>query len=319
MLENQTDLISITDKYGNRKYVNKAFYNFFGKDKDYFIGTNYRTLEPENVDEFYLKLFDSISYENSKISIVILRENALKQKRWIKWDEIAFFDANKEVVEILSIGHDITEIKENEFQNANYIAQFEELAFKNSHHFRKPLSNIIGVIDLIDEDSNRIEINELLDIIKTEIGDLDSSSKELANFINTNSKNNKHQKEIFNTDFIDAKLKHLKWKYKIRHFLDGAGSLTQNQAISHRDSDFGKWYYSDGKKKYGHMESVQKIESLHEKLHHLVKEILDLKAKVEIQKAEEKYKKLIATSDKIILLLDESEQIINNENASTYS
>ena len=45
----------------------------------------------------------------------------------------------------------------------------------------------------------------------------------------------------------------------------------------------------------------------------------DLKAKVEIQKAEEKYKKLIATSDKIILLLDESEQIINNENASTYS
>ncbi|WP_395046932.1 PAS domain S-box protein [Flavobacterium sp.] len=319
LLENQTDLISITDKYGNRKYVNKAFYNFFGKDKDYFIGTNYRTLEPENVDEFYLKLFDSISYANPKISIVILRENALKQKRWIKWDEIAFFDANKEVVEILSIGHDITEIKENEFQNANYIAQFEELAFKNSHHFRKPLSNIIGVIDLIDEDSNRIEINELLDIIKTEIGDLDSSSKELANFINTNSKSNKHQKEIFNTDFIDAKLKHLKWKYKIRHFFDGAGSLTQNQAISHRDSDFGKWYYSDGKKKYGHMESVQKIESLHEKLHHLVKEILDLKTKGEIQKAEEKHKKMIAISDKIILLLDESEQIINNENASTYS
>jgi PAS domain S-box-containing protein len=319
LLENQTDLISITDKYGNRKYVNKAFYDFFGKDKDYFIGTNYRTLEPEKVDEFYLKIFDTISYENPKISIVIVKENALKQKRWMKWDEIAFFDSNKEVVEILSIGHDITEMKENEFQNANYIAQFEELAFKNSHHFRKPLTNIIGVIDLINGDSNQTEINELLNIIKTEMNDLDSSSKELSSFINTHSKNNKHQEEIFNTDFIDAKLKHLKWKYKIRHFLDGEGSLTQNQAISHQDSDFGKWYYSEGKKKYGHMESVKKLEVQQQKLHDLVKEILDLKAKGEIQKTEEKYKKLVATSDKIILLLDESEQIINNENALTYS
>ena len=319
LLENQTDLITITDKYGNRKYANKAFYNFFGKDKDYFIGTNYRTLDPSIVDDFYLKIFDSISYENPKISIVILRENALGQKRWIKWDEIAFFDAKKEVVEILSIGHDITEMKENEFQNANYIAQMEELAFKNSHHFRKPLSNIIGVIDLINEDSNQLEINELLDIIKTEINDLDSSSKELSSFINTHSKNNKHQEEAFNTDFIDAKLKHLKWKYKIRHFIDGEGSLTQNQAISHHDSDFGKWYYSEGKEKYGHMESVQKLELQHEKLHHLVKEIIDLKAKGEIQKAEKKYQELVTKSDKIVLLLDESEQIINNENASTYS
>ncbi|WP_395056106.1 PAS domain S-box protein [Flavobacterium sp.] len=319
LLENQTDLISISDKYGNRKYLNKAFCDFFGKDNDYFIGTNYRTLDPENVDEFYLKIFESISYDNPKISIVILKENALKQKRWIKWNEIAFFDNNKEVVEILSIGHDITEMKENEFQNANYIAQFEELAFKNSHHFRKPLTNIIGVIDLIDGDSNQAELSELLNIIKTEINDLDSSSKELSSFINAHSKNSNHQEETFDTDFIDAKLKHLKWKYKIRHFLDGEGSLDQIQAISHRESDFGKWYYTEGKKKYGHIESVQKIELLNEKLHHLVKEILDLKTKGEAQKTEVKYQQLVATSDKIILLLDESEQVINNENASTYS
>ncbi|WP_394760318.1 PAS domain S-box protein [Flavobacterium sp.] len=319
LLENQTDLITITDKYGNRKYANKAFCDFFGKDKDYFIGTNYKTLDPSIVDEFYLKLFDSISYENPKITVVILRVNSLGQKRWIKWDEIAFFDTNKEVVEILSIGHDITEMKENEFQNANYIAQFEELAFKNSHHFRKPLTNIIGVIDLIDEDSNLFEINELLDIIKTEISDLDSSSKELSNFINTYSKNNIHHQEVFNIDFIDAKLKHLKWKYKIRHFLDGEGSLTENQAVSHYHCDFGKWYYSEGKDKYGHIESVKKLEFQHEKLHLLVTEIINLKAKGEIQKAEKKYQELVATSDKIVLLLDESEQIINNENASTYS
>ncbi|MEO8234052.1 MAG: PAS domain S-box protein [Flavobacterium sp.] len=319
LLENQTDLIVITDKQGNRKYVNKAFCDFFGKDKDYFRGTNYRTLQPDNVDKFYLKVFDSISYENPKITIVLLRENALGQKRWIKWDEIAFFDTNKEVIEILSIGHDITEMKENEFQNANYIAQFEELAFKNSHHFRKPLSNIIGVIDLIDDNTSKDQTNELLSIIKNEINDLDSSSQELSNFINTHSKNSKHQQEIFNLDFIEAKLKHLKWRYRIRHFLDGEGSLTKSQAISHHDCDFGKWYYSKGKEKYGQMESVQKIELQHEKLHHLVRKILELKSEGKTDESEIKYNELVATSDKIIILLDESEQAINNENASTYS
>ena len=319
LLENQTDLIVITDKEGNRKYVNKAYCDFFGKDKNYFMGTNYRTMQPDKVDNFYLRVFDSISYENPKITIVLLRENALGQKRWLKWDEIAFFNTNKEIIEILSIGHDITEMKENEFQNANYIAQFEELAFKNSHHFRKPLSNIIGVIDLIDDDSSKDQIKEFLSIIKDEINDLDSSSQELSNFINTHSKNNKHPKEIFNVDFIDAKLKHLKWRYRIRHFLDGAGSLTESQALSHHQCDFGKWYYSEGKEKYGQMESVQKIEWQHEKLHNLVKEIVELKSKGKIQESEIKYSELVATSDKIIILLDESEQTINNENASTYS
>ena len=189
LLENQADLITISDKYGNRKFANKSFCDFFGKDKAYFIGTNYRTLEdPSIVDDLYLELFDSLSFENPKITVVIVRENTLGQRRWIKWDEIAFFNANKEVTEILSIGHDITEMKENEFQNANYIAQFEELAFKNFQLFRKPLSNIIDVIHLINEDTSKTETTKLLEIIKTKINNLDASSQELSSFINTHAK-----------------------------------------------------------------------------------------------------------------------------------
>jgi PAS domain S-box-containing protein len=316
LLEHQTDLIVSSDKFGTRNYVNQAFCDFFGHDKDYFIGTNYRTLNPENVDQFYLRVFDSISFDNPKITITIIRENALGQKRWIKWDEIGFFNADKEVIEILSIGHDITEMKENEFQNANYIAQFEELAFKNSHHFRKPLSNILGVINLIDNESTEEEISELLSIIKTEIIDLDSSSQELSNFINLHSKSIKHDKEVFNIDFINAKLMHLKWKYKIKHFLDGQGSLSESQAVSPLESDFGKWYYNEGKQKYGHLESVRKLEIQHEKMHQLVREILILQKENKKDLAEEKYKQLVRISDKIIILLDESEQFINNKNAA---
>lgn len=314
-LENQLDLVVITDKIGTRKYVNKAFCEFFGKEKEYFIGTNYRNSETENVDQTYLELFDSLSYDNPKISITYVSENAQGEKRWIKWDEIAFFDDHKNVIEILSIGHDITEIKEKEFQSAHYIAQFEELAFKNSHHFRRPLSNILGVIDLIDEDSTPSEVNEFLKIIKSEINLLDRASTELSVFINTNSINHKNYKEDFNSDFVEAKLKYLKWKYKLENLLRGSGSLTYNQAISHLDSDLGKWFFNEGKEKYGKLKPMQKFELHYKKAHEIAKQIIELLENKEISLAEEKHHEFIQISDSIVLSLDEADKLINNENA----
>ena len=308
ILENQTDLIVISDKYGNRSYVNQSFCDFFGRNKEFYIGTNYRTLDADNVDQFYLQLFDSISYENPKITVTIVRENISGEKRWIRWTEIGFFNADKEITEILSIGHDVTDIKENEFQNANYIAQFEELAFKNSHQLRKPLSNILGIINLVDNESTLAEVNELLDIVKNEVVDLDSYSQELSNFININSKNNLPKRDNFNNDFINAKLMHLKWKYKILHFINGASSLTNNQAFTSTVSDFGKWYYNEGKAKYGHIKPFKKLEVYIERIH---KNVLDINLR---QQNTEKYNDLFnllqRNSDKIIILIDEAEQFV---------
>ena len=255
-----------------------------------------------------MQLFDSISYENPKITVTIVRENISGEKRWIRWTEIGFFNADKEITEILSIGHDVTDIKENEFQNANYIAQFEELAFKNSHQLRKPLSNILGIINLVDNESTLAEVNELLDIVKNEVVDLDSYSQELSNFININSKNNLPKRDNFNNDFINAKLMHLKWKYKILHFINGASSLTNNQAFTSTVSDFGKWYYNEGKAKYGHIKPFKKLEVYIERIH---KNVLDINLR---QQNTEKYNDLFnllqRNSDKIIILIDEAEQFV---------
>jgi PAS domain S-box-containing protein len=315
-LENQTDLVVITDKHGNRKYVNKSFCKFFDKDKEHFIGTNYRTYDSNDLDYAYLELFDSISYENPKTTTVIVRQNALGEKRWIQWNEIAFFDADENVIEILSIGHDITEMKENENQNANYITQFEELAFQNSHHFRRPLSNIIGVINLIDEESTIVEVKELIAIVKDEISELDVASHELSDFINANSNtiasivNNQNSFEL---DFTNDKVKHLKWKFKVRNFLDGKGSLNLSQAILPVDCETGKWFNTIGKEKYAAFLSFDKFEKEHENLHHLVTEIIGLKEENKTQKAEEKYMELVQSIDKIILILDEAENSINTK------
>lgn len=238
------------------------------------------------------------------------------EKKWIQWNELAFFDADKNVIEILSIGHDITEMKENENQNANYITQFEELAFQNSHHFRRPLSNIIGVINLIDEESNIGEVKELISIVKEEICELDVASHELSDFINANSSTiatTINSQNAFDFDFTNDKVKHLKWKFKVRNFLDGKGSLNINQAILPADCETGKWFDSTGKEKYRDFLPFDKFEKEHKKLHHLVKEIIGLKEENATQKAEEKYLELVKSIDTIILILDEAENSINTK------
>jgi PAS domain S-box-containing protein len=309
LLENQTDLVIIRNETGIRKYVNRAFCDFFGKDSDFFIETNYKTHLPQS--QLYTKTFETLSFENPKISFQEVLKNAKNETRWIKWDGVALFDDNQKITEILSIGHDITELKEKEFQNAKYIAQFEEMAFKNSHKFRGPLSNIIGILNLFESDDiSENETLEMNDWIKNAINDLDNASVELTSFIDLYHKESKslENKTEASVDFDIAKSKHLNWKYKIKNFLDGSSSLTRIEAVSYQISDLGKWYYGEGKAKYGHLPSMQEFETEHKILHQIIAEILQLRAIGNPEKVELKYKLLQKTSDKIFLLLDEAER-----------
>jgi PAS domain S-box-containing protein len=313
LIENQKEFVIISNKNGDRKYVNYAFCEFYGKDKSFFEGTNYRTNTFEKISETYLKAFDSLSFENPSISSVDFMENALGEKKWIQWNEFALFDKKNKITEIISIGYDITLSKELEFQNANAIAQFEEMSFKTSHEFRGPLSSITGIINLLEDNSFTAE--EMKDVggyLKNSVQKLDKSSRELAEFIEKFSADKQIYNEISATvNFSFAKAKHLNWKYKIRNFLNGTGSLRHQQAVSQFDSELGKWYYNEGKSLYGYLEPMQKFEIAHIKLHDLVKEILELNLNGELIQSELKYQKLLDTSDEIVLLLDKSEKTIN--------
>lgn len=112
-------------------------------------------------------------------------------------------------------------------------------------------------------------------------------------------------------DFSVARFKHLNWKFRIRNFLDGTESLTKDQAVSHLHCDLGKWFYAEGKKKYGHLDEMQAFETGHIKLHAIIQEIVDLKEQAQIAVAEEKYLDVLKLSDNIVRLLDAAEKQMN--------
>src|SRR5512140_3144286 len=75
-------------------------------------------------------------------------------------------------------------------------------------------------------------------------------------------------------DLSAAKSAHLNWKARLRSFLDGKSTLTEAEAVSHKHCAFGKWYYSEGLKNYGHIAELKEVEQPHAELHTTIKDIV---------------------------------------------
>ncbi|MFZ3016832.1 MAG: methyl-accepting chemotaxis protein [Gallionella sp.] len=108
-------------------------------------------------------------------------------------------------------------------------------------------------------------------------------------------------------DLSTAKSAHLNWKARLRAFLDGRASLTEAEAVSHRQCAFGKWYYGEGMKNYGHIQELRDVEAPHEELHRTIKEIVKAMAAGDKAQAEKLYANVEGISGRIVALLDVAE------------
>jgi len=113
-------------------------------------------------------------------------------------------------------------------------------------------------------------------------------------------------------DLSSAKAAHLNWKTRLRSFLDGKEGLTHDQAVSHQHCDFGKWYYSEGLKNFGHIQAMKDVDAPHEMLHELIKVIIDLKNNNQVSEAEMAYQKIAEISSQVVNLLSAAEEQVRS-------
>jgi methyl-accepting chemotaxis protein len=108
-------------------------------------------------------------------------------------------------------------------------------------------------------------------------------------------------------DLTSAKSAHLNWKVRLRSFLDGKASLTEEEAVSHQHCAFGKWYYSEGIKNFGHIQELRDVEKPHAELHQTIKEIVKAMKAGDKAGAERLYANVESISKQIVALLDIAE------------
>ncbi|WP_375753262.1 methyl-accepting chemotaxis protein [Vibrio sp. HN007] len=124
--------------------------------------------------------------------------------------------------------------------------------------------------------------------------------------------------DIGNAKTIDltvAKQAHLAWKTKIRAFLNGDESaVSKEQACSHRHCGFGKWYFSEGMRKYGTMSSFKAIDGPHEKLHNVMKQIIEANEAGDHDKGEKLYNQIEPISQEVVAQIDRLEREVMIQN-----
>jgi chemotaxis protein histidine kinase CheA len=116
-------------------------------------------------------------------------------------------------------------------------------------------------------------------------------------------------------DFELARSKHLLWKSKLRDFLDGKATLTTAQATSHKECALGKWLYSTGMEQFGHLPAMQRLETLHQQLHALIREIITAKTAGDAQRAEQELAQVEVLSTEIVSLLTDLERQAGGQSA----
>jgi chemotaxis protein histidine kinase CheA len=117
-------------------------------------------------------------------------------------------------------------------------------------------------------------------------------------------------------DFASARTQHQLWKSKLKELLEGKGTMTVAQAGSYKDCALGKWLYSLGLADSGAVADMKQLESLHQRFHEAVREVISSKASGDTARSEQELARVESLSEQIVSLLTALEQQTTGRNAA---
>ncbi|MEW6586238.1 MAG: PAS domain S-box protein, partial [Nitrospirota bacterium] len=114
IVEDQTELICRFLPDGTLTFVNEVYCRYFGKKPEELIGRSFMPLVQEEDRRMVIERYRSLTPENPAVASehrVILSDGRM---RWHQWTDRAIFDEDGTLLEIQSVGQDITDRKNAE-------------------------------------------------------------------------------------------------------------------------------------------------------------------------------------------------------------
>ncbi len=179
LVESSEAMISIVDKDCRFLFANDRRADFFETTKEDIIG--------KTIDRFYNT--DNADSFNQKVQKVFSeKENYVYEARvmmagkefWLRVNMHPVLDSEGEVKAIMVNTTDITKSKETEEALRKQNEELKQIAFLQSHIVRSPLTNIQGIIALIEEETLSEENLYYMGLLKQATDKLDSIIKEIV-------------------------------------------------------------------------------------------------------------------------------------------
>lgn len=151
-------------------YANPAFTNMSGYESDEILGKTPAIFKGINSDEQeYSKLINAIK-EKKECLIEIISYKKSNEEYWVRFSMIPIYNSENKVSHWISIQRDITEEKNQEKEKELLIRELtqnnkdlKQFSYITSHNLRAPLSNLIGLLNLIEDIPNdNQELKELI-------------------------------------------------------------------------------------------------------------------------------------------------------------
>ncbi|NJM24187.1 MAG: hypothetical protein HC859_00165 [Bacteroidia bacterium] len=108
---------------------------------------------------------------------------------WVYGRLRAIFDQRGSLAEVITIGRDVTALKNAEEERSLYIEDLEQIAFMTSHKIRGPIATMMGLVELLRMNGCEPgERNMIFENLKSCIVNLDRCSRQMSAFI--------HQRQV---------------------------------------------------------------------------------------------------------------------------
>lgn len=152
-------------------YVNPTFSSMSGYDENEIIGKSPNVFfGPNSDDNEYKKLITAIKNKDEcQIETIIYTKKG--EEYWVNSTILPVYNADSEISHWVSIQRNITEDKKLEVEKEQLIRELtqnnkdlQQFSYITSHNLRAPLSNLTGLLNLIDDiPIENPELKEILD------------------------------------------------------------------------------------------------------------------------------------------------------------
>ena len=161
---------SNSETFPNIIYVNNAFCAMTGYESKKVLSKPFNPFNTEELDSHEYEKFIAAIAEKRECQIETLTKKKNKEEYWVRFSMIPIYNSDNELSHWISIQKDVTEERKQEKEKEQLIRELtqnnkdlKQFSYITSHNLRAPLSNLIGLLNLIED----IPINdsELLEII----------------------------------------------------------------------------------------------------------------------------------------------------------